>query len=125
MNLSDTDSVGSDSSLSTSDDSLHFMGGCDSKLQQARINLPSLALICERFQLSDCAGAAMANAVIKNLNSSNLLTKYDDSLAIDRSKLGQERVKYCEEMRKNDDQQFFCMNGMYNIRMPENMQPKL
>ena len=67
MHLSDTDSVGSDSSQSTSDDSLHFMGDCDLKLQQAKINLPSLALICERFQISDRAGAAVANAVIKDL----------------------------------------------------------
>ena len=65
IHLSDTDSVGSDSSQSTSDDSLLFMGDCDSKLQQARINLPSFALICKSF-------AAVANAVIKNLNSSNL-----------------------------------------------------
>ena len=72
MHLSDTDSVGSDSSQSTSDDPLLFMSDCDSKLQQARINLPSLALICERFQLSDRAGAAVANAVIKDLNLSNL-----------------------------------------------------
>ena len=43
------------------------MGDCDSKLQQATINLPSSALICERFQLSDRAGAAVANAVIKDL----------------------------------------------------------
>ena len=89
------------------------MGDCDSKLQQARINLPRLALKCERFQLSDCAGAAMANAVIKDLNSNNLLTKYDDSLIIDRSKLWRERVKYREEMRKNDDLQFSCINGIY------------
>ena len=74
MHLSDTASVGRDSSLST----LHFMGDCDLKLQQARINIPSLALICERFQLSNRAGAAVAPAVIKDLNSSNLLTKYDD-----------------------------------------------
>ena len=89
------------------------MGDCDSKLQQARINLPSLALKCERFQLSVCAGAAMANAVIKDLNSSNLLTKYDDSLIIDRSKLRRERVKYREEMRKNDGLQVSCINGIY------------
>ena len=84
-----TRSVGSDSSQSTSDDSVHFMGDCDSKLQHARINLLSLALICERFQLSDRAGAAVENAVIKDLNSSNLLTKYDDSLKTVRSKLSE------------------------------------
>ena len=49
IHLSDTDFVGSDSSQSTSYDSLLFMGDCDSKLQQARINLPSFALIWERF----------------------------------------------------------------------------
>ena len=92
MHVSDTDSVGSDSSQSTSDDSLHFMGDCDSKLEQARINLASLALICKRFQLSGCVGAVAANAVIKDLNSSNLLINYDDSLTIDRSKLRRERV---------------------------------
>ena len=54
------------------------MGYCDSNQQQATINLPHLALICERFQLYR-AGAAVVNAVIKDINSSNLLTKYDDS----------------------------------------------
>ena len=78
MHFLDTASVGSDSSQSTSDDLFLFLGDCDSKLLQARINLPSLALKCERCQLSDRAGAAVAHAVIKNLNSSNLLTKYDD-----------------------------------------------
>ena len=78
MHLSDTGYVGSDSSQSTSDDLLHFMSDCDSKLLQARINLPSLGLICEKFQLSNRAGAAVANAVIKDLNLSNLLIKYDD-----------------------------------------------
>ena len=54
------------------------MGERDSKLQQARINLSHLALICERFQLSDHEGAAVSYIVIKDINSSNLLTKYDD-----------------------------------------------
>ena len=70
-------------------------------------------MICERFQLSDREGAAVANAVIKDLNSSNLLTKYDDSITFDRSKLRRERVKYREEMIKNDDSQFSCINGIY------------
>ena len=48
------------------------MGDRNSKLQQTRINLPSFALICERFQVSDRAVAAVENAVIKGLNPSNL-----------------------------------------------------
>ena len=43
------------------------MGDCDSKLQQARISLPSLTLICERFQFTDRTEAAVENAVIKDL----------------------------------------------------------
>ena len=39
------------------------MDDCDSKLQQARINLPSFALICKSFQNSDRAGTSVANAV--------------------------------------------------------------
>ena len=62
MHFLDTASVGSDSSQSTSDDLIPFVGDCDSKLLQARINLSSLALICERCQLSDRAGAAVAHA---------------------------------------------------------------
>ena len=67
------------------------MGVHDSKLQQARINLLSFALICERFQLSDHAVAAMANAVIKDLNSSNLWTKYDDSLLLIEANWGEKK----------------------------------
>ena len=60
-------------------------------LHQNRSKGSSLAAICNCYQISDRAGAAEANTVMKHLNSYGLLVKYDDSLSIDRSKLRRER----------------------------------
>ena len=72
-----------------------------------------MAVICDRYQISDRAGAAVANAVMKDLNSYGLLVKYNYSLSIDRSKLRRERGKYIEDARKEDDALFLKVDGIY------------
>ena len=82
-------------------------------LQQNRSRWPNLALICNRYLISDRAGAAVANAVMKDLNSNGLLIKYDKSLSVDRSKLRRERGKYREDARMEDDALFLKVDGIY------------
>ena len=82
-------------------------------LQQNRSRWPNLALICDRYLISDRAGAAVANAVMKDLNSNGLLIKYDKSLSVDRSKLRRERGKYREDARMEDDALFLKVDGIY------------
>ena len=83
-------------------------------LQQNCSRWPNLAFICDCYLISDCAGAAVANAVMKDLNSNGLLIKYDKSLSVDRSKLRRERGKYREDARmEEDDALFLKVDGIY------------
>ena len=82
-------------------------------LQQNCSRLPNLAFICDRYVISDRAGAAVANAVMKDLNSNGLLIKNDKSLSVDRSKLRRERGKYREDVRMEDDALFLKVDGTY------------
>ena len=74
--LSDEQSVSAASQCS-SENSLAQIDEED--LQQNRSRWPNLAFICYRYLISDRAGAAVANAVMKDLNSNGLLIKYDKS----------------------------------------------
>ena len=76
-------------------------------LQKNRSRWPNLAFICDRYLISDRAGAAVANVAMKNLNSNGLLIKYDKSLSVDCSKLRRERGKYREDARMEDDALLF------------------
>ena len=53
--------------------------------------------MCERYQISDRAAAAIGSATLKNFG---VVTDYDASLVIDRSKLRREHQKYRDEIRK-------------------------
>lgn len=55
-----------------------------------RLNLPSLALACDRTGVSDRAAAIIASSVLKDVG---IITSKDPSAVIDRSKLRRERTK--------------------------------
>ena len=59
---------------------------CSSKsiLQQSRVELKELAMICERYEVSDRAGAAIASATLKAFG---IVTEDDKRYVVDRSKL--------------------------------------
>ena len=67
----------------------------------------------QTWLLSDCARAAVANAVMKDLNFNGLLIKYDKSLSVDCSKLRRERRKYREDARMENDALFLKADGIY------------
>ena len=73
---------------------------CSSKsiLQQNRVTLKELAMVCERYEVSDRAGAAIASATLKAFG---IVTKEDKRYVVDRSKLRRERQKYREFRSKN------------------------
>ena len=59
--------------------------------EQNRMEWPNLAMMSERYQLSDKASAAVANAALKD---SGLITDLDKTYVIDKNKLRREREKY-------------------------------
>ena len=59
-------------------------------MQQNRVTLKELAMVCERYEVSDGAGAAIASATLKAFE---IVTKEDKKYVVDRSKLRRERKK--------------------------------
>jgi len=59
--------------------------------EQNRMEWPTLAMMSERYQLSDRASAAVANAVLKD---AGLVTDLDKTYVIDKNKLRREREKH-------------------------------
>ena len=78
---------------------------CSSKfiLQQNRVTLKELAMLCERYEVFDRAGAAIASATLKAFL---IVTEEDKRYVVYRSKLRKERQKYREEI-KNKEQELF------------------
>ena len=94
---SDT-SISENSEISVSFDSAL---PCSSKsiLQQNRVTLKELAMVCERYEVFDRAGAAIASAT---LIAFGIVTEEDKIYVVDRSKLRRERQKYREEIRSKN-----------------------
>ena len=84
-----SNSVWFDSSFSESD-SEECEGIPQQKIKRKKLPLPKFAKECDRFKVSNRAGAALANA---NLKDHGMITKEDTSMMIDHSKLRRERIK--------------------------------
>ena len=74
------------------------------------MNFPNLARITERYQISNRAAAALANAVLIDVGQ---ITESKKTYIIDKSKLRCERQKYREQICR--DQAIFHeqVNGVY------------
>ena len=85
---------------------------CSSKsiLQQNRVALKELAMVCERYEVSDRAGAAIASATLKAFG---IVTEEDKRYVVDRSKLRSERQKYREEIRNKKQEIFELMHSIF------------
>ena len=75
--------------------------------------------MCERFDVSDCAGDANASAVLKDFGLIN-----DGKLAdvIDRSKLRRERQKYRQKLKDDEECNFdivdaICVDGRKDVTL--------
>lgn len=92
LSSSDEDSKPAELVATGSDsDSEHERG------QQMRIPLPNLAMQADRFGVSDRAAAALATATLIDVG---MITKDDDRLVIDRSKVRRERQKVRQSMKE-------------------------
>ena len=90
--------IGFKSDISTSENSeisVSFDSAlpCSSKyiLKQNQVTLKELAMVCERYKVSDRAGAAIASATLKAFE---IVTEKDKRYVVNRSKLRRERQKY-------------------------------
>ena len=70
----------------------------------------NLAMMCERYQISDRAAAAIGSTKLKNFG---VVTDCDASLVIDRSKLKREHQKYRDKIRKAEEGLFEIVDGIY------------
>ena len=104
--FSDSDDICSQSSESCS---VNFFGASRPSLQN-RMNFPNLAQITERYQISDRAAAALANAVLTDVG---IITKSQKTYIIDKSKLRRERQKYREQIRQDQAMFYEQVNGVY------------
>ena len=105
--LSDTDLQSSSLTIAStcSDEFLAF-----TRSEQNRGKWPNLARISERYQLSDRASAAVANAALKD---AGLITETDRSLVIDKNKLRRERERYRNHIRQEQELFFKVVDGIY------------
>ena len=69
-----------------------------------------LAQCCDRYNISDRAGAALATSV---LIDHGIIEPNDTKVVIDRSKLGREQMRHREEMRKEEKELFGKVDGIY------------
>ena len=84
--------------------------------QQYRQSLKNLAMICERYQISDRAAAAIGSTTLKDFG---IITDYDASLVIDRSKLRREHQK--SGMKLEKQKKAYLKSLMEYILMDEKM----
>lgn len=78
--------------------------------QQNRQSLKNLARACDRFQLSDRSGAAIATSVLKD---HGIVTDDNTALVIDRSKLRRERATHRDQIRKEEEILSDSLDGVY------------
>ena len=86
---------------------------CSSKsiLQQNRATLKELAMACERYEVSERAGAFIASATLKAFG---IVIKEDKRHVVDRiSKLRRERQRYREETRNKVQELFELVDSIF------------
>ena len=67
-------------------------------------------MVCERYEVSDRAGATKASATLKALA---IVTEKDKRYVVDRSKLRSEKQKYREEIRNKKQELFELVDSIF------------
>ena len=67
-------------------------------------------MVCERYEVSGRAGAAMASATLKTFG---IVTEEDKRYVVDRSQLRRERQKYREEIRNKEQELFELVDSIF------------
>ena len=95
-------------SIASSSSQFLLLAHSSSQSQQNRNSWPNLSRMCERYQLYDRAGAAIASSVLQDLG---LVNEKNRAMIIDYHKLRRERQKYREEIRKQEEN-FSLVDGL-------------
>ena len=105
----DTDGSASQSS-ETSEESIFTPQDSHPSYPQNRRRWTNLARMCERYQLSDRVGAAIATSTLQYME---IVTNEDKSLVIDPSKLRRERERCRKEICQEEVSNFKYVSGLY------------
>ena len=77
---------------------------------QNRVKWTNLARACERYNLSDHAGAAVATCALQDIG---MIDQENNTFVIDRSKLQRERERCRKEIQEKEMENFKLVNGLY------------
>ena len=77
---------------------------------QNRVKWTNLARACERYNLSDRAGAAVATCALQDIG---MIDQENNTFVIDRSKLRRERERCRKEIQEKEMENFKLINGLY------------
>ena len=67
-------------------------------------------MVCERYQVSDRAGAAIASATLKGFE---IVTEKNKKYVMEKRKLRRERQKYIEEIRNKEQELFELVDSIF------------
>lgn len=98
-------SISSPSTDSTLDASEYSESELYDKMERNKTCLTNLAKICDRYGISDRAGAAIANATLSDYG---IISNQNMDLAVDRSKLRRERTR-CRNQAQEEDKTLFVV----------------
>ena len=74
------------------------------------MSLENLARACDRYEVSDRAGAAIASAVLKDFG---IIAENDMTFVVDRSKLRRERNRHREAIRQKELESYSKVDSIY------------
>jgi len=77
---------------------------------QNRKSWPNLTRICERYSISNRAGAAIANSALQDVG---IINENNKTLIIEKAKLSRERQKYRHVIREEENKFFDLVNSIY------------
>ena len=77
---------------------------------QNRVKWTNLARACERYNLSNHAGAAVATCALQDIG---MIDQENNTFVIDRSKLRRERERCRKEIQEKEMENFKLINGLY------------
>ena len=110
VNVPSTSFAAEASSEATTTDSSEEQISEEEDRAQNRTALANLARACDRYNISDRAGAAVASAALKDFG---LISSDDKTNVIDRHKLRRERDRYRQAIRQDEESLFAQVESIY------------
>ena len=120
MTMTEIDSDTSESEESSSASSINVLFS-NQQIEQNKSSLREVAVTCERFGISDRAGAATATATLKAFGIVEFVADTNKTNVIDRSKVRRERDKIERKFKKMKNYNLKRLMGF--ILMEEKMLP--